>query len=126
MQVIGRIECVADDLPPKVDPKTGEITSVRGVLATFRPTGTFDFSLDKNFIQAGLYEELKNFEGQKMVYSFARVDMDLPDGGRYRTWALRTMPEPLSSLLDDKKVISSPAPQKAPETQSAPKFGADK
>lgn len=114
MQIIGRIECVLDDLIIKHDQKTGEITSARGVLNTFKPTGVFEFSVDKQFIAAGLITELQAYEGQKLVYSFARVDMDLPDGGRYRTWSLRALPETLDSINEVKKPVTFPAASSSP------------
>lgn len=114
MQIIGRIESVIDDLIIKTDTKTGEITSARGVLNTFKPTGVFEFSVDKQFIAAGLLTELQAFEGQKLLYSFARVDMDLPDGGRYRTWSLRMLPESLDSINDVKKPVTFTAPSSSP------------
>ncbi len=109
MQVIGRIESVSDDIQIKHN-KDGEITSARGTLATFKPTGVFDFAVDKQFIQAGLLSELTKLEGQKLLFSFARVDMDLPDGGRYRAWSLRTLPESLDSVFDTKKTVSFTSP----------------
>lgn len=114
MQIIGRIESVIDDLIIKHDTKSGEITSARGVLNTFKPTGVFEFSIDKQFIAAGLITELQAYEGQKLLYSFARVDMDLPDGGRYRTWSLRALPETLDSINEVKKVGTFPAPSSSP------------
>lgn len=114
MQIIGRIESVIDDLIIKTDTKTGEITSARGVLNTFKPTGVFEFSVDKQFIAAGLITELQAYEGQKLLYSFARVDMDLPDGGRYRTWSLRTLPETLDSINEVKKPVTFTAPSSSP------------
>lgn len=121
MQIIGRLESVLDDLNIKLDPKSKEITSARGVISTFKPTGVFEFSVDKQFIAAGLVASLHEFEGQKLIFSFARVDMDLPDGGRYRAWSLRTLPEPIDSLLDGYKAPVSPAPSSSPAPAIEPK-----
>lgn len=114
MQVIGRIESVADDIQIKYHqegPLKGQIQSVRGVLTTFAPTGVFEFTLDKQFISSGLVNDLTKLEGQKLVFPFARVDLDLDGGGRYRAWQLRKLPEPLESLIN--KPFS--APQNKPE-----------
>lgn len=126
MQIIGRIECVADDLIIKTDPKTNEITSARGVLTTFKPTGVFDFAVDKQFIAAGLLTELQDFEGQKLLYSFARVDIDLQDGGRYRAWALRMLPESLDSISDVKKPVTFTSTSTSPAPQASEKKFGDK
>lgn len=124
MQIIARIESVADDLIPRLDPKTREISSYRGVLTTFKPTGVFEFSVDKDFFKAGLVEDLKGFEGQKALYSLALIDMTFSDGSRYKTWSLRMLPESLDSINEVKKVGTFPAPSSSPAPQvSEKKFG---
>lgn len=107
MQIIARIESITEDLQKKTNPvNPSEISSARLTVCTFNPIGTFEITLSKDFIRAGLINSLAQFEGKRSIFSVQRLDMDLQDGGRYRAWSLNKLPESLDSLI--KQPVNSP------------------